>query len=239
MATNGSNDTTDNASTEVPDLLYHTTLTVIDYHTDTSGSTRTVYPLGTHTTVKAAKAFAAGALESLNYSADDFTSYAVRPQGKRNDDDDGDDWPYGDGVIAYTKAPAGQEFLISLDTKPNTENLLSSPDNTPELPSGADHLHYVLQTRIDYNQDKSGAFQSTEIEGVYIDRMDAVRAAKEALGEEKTEFAQYDERDSEEMSGEWPFGEDVLVHAVAQTGENYTIAVRTVPGARERCAKKM
>jgi hypothetical protein len=38
---------------------------------------------------------------------------------------------------------------------------------------------------------------------------------------------------------QWPFGEDVLVHAVAATGENYCVAVRTAEGARERFGKKM
>ena len=36
---------------------------------------------------------------------------------------------------------------------------------------------------------------------------------------------------------QWPFGEDVLVHAVAQTGENYTVAVRTPPEAHKAHAK--
>jgi hypothetical protein len=40
------------------------------------------------------------------------------------------------------------------------------------------------------------------------------------------------------MSGEWPFGEDVVVHAVTQTGENFVVAVRTVPGAHKKHAKQ-
>ena len=28
---------------------------------------------------------------------------------------------------------------------------------------------------------------------------------------------------------QWPFGEDVLVHAVSQTGEDFTVSVKTVP----------
>jgi len=222
------------ANGTIPDLLYHTTLTVIDYHADSSGSTRNVYVLGTHTTLEAAKAFTARALQELKYEPQDFDTYAVR-------DADSGAWTHGDGVIVYAKAPAGQEFLVGLDTKSNTERLPEGPNGQLQLPKGTDHLHYVLQTKIDYNKDRSGASQSTEIEGCYLKRTDALVAAKKALvdGEVRREdFAQYDERDSDEMAGEWPYGEDVIVHAVAQTGENYVVAMRTVPGAHKQHAKK-
>ncbi|KAJ2904350.1 uncharacterized protein MKZ38_008266 [Zalerion maritima] len=218
----------------VPELLYHTTLTVIDYYVDTSGSTRKVFVLGTHTQLDKAKEFAVGALKELGYEADDFAEYVVRKPGE--------EWKHGDGVIVYTKAEAGQEFLVGIDTKDNTEKLPEGRDGQLELPRGVDHLHYVLQTKIDYNQDRSGTFQSTEIEGCYIKRADAFAAARKALasGEgalERDDFAQYDER-KDGAESTWPFGEDVLVHAIAQTGENYTVAVRTVPGAHKQHAKK-
>jgi len=128
---------------------------------------------------------------------------------------------------------------VSLDTKPNTEQLAEdATKHVPMLPKGFDHLHYVLQTKVDYNQDKSGAYQTTEIEGCYVKRADALKAAKNALADMDREgFSQYDERDNTEEKGQWPFGEDVLVHAVAETGENYSVCVRTVPGAHKRYSK--
>ncbi|KAK3312643.1 hypothetical protein B0H66DRAFT_378376 [Apodospora peruviana] len=216
----------------VPDQLYHTTLTVIDYHTDTSGSTRNVYVLGTHTTLMAAKEFSIKALHALHYEPDDFESYAVKTP------ENSESWSYGDGVIVFAKAPAGQEFLVGIDTKPNTESLPAGREEVPILPKGCTHLHYVMQNTTDYNQDKSGAYQSSEIEGCYVHRKDAIDAAKALLAADKGEFAQYDERDSIEEKGQWPFGEDVVVHAVAETGENYSVAVRTVPGAHEKYGKK-
>ncbi|KAK3937364.1 hypothetical protein QBC46DRAFT_392898 [Diplogelasinospora grovesii] len=221
---------------EIPELLYHTTLTVIDYRADASGAIRPVYVLATHTNLETAKKYAATrALPDLGYEPDDFVEYAVRPHT-------GEDWPHGDGVIVYAKAPAGQVFLVGLDTKPNTESLPAKPDgsDTLQLPDGCDHLHYVLQTIIDYNRDRSGAIQKTEIEGCYVHRKDAFKAAKEVLlaGElEKKDFDQYDERD-EELPEDWPFGDDVVVHAVAPTGENYSVAVRTIPGAHEKHHKR-
>ncbi|KAB5527968.1 hypothetical protein GE09DRAFT_975298 [Coniochaeta sp. 2T2.1] len=216
---------------EVPDLLYHTLLTVIDFHDDTSGYTRSTYPLGTNTTLPAAKAFAAQALEKLNYTPDDFETYAVHTP------ENNDTWPHGDGVIVYAKAPAGHELVVKLDTTSNDERLSADSDNnTPRLPSPSDHLHYVLQTKVDYHQDRSGASQTTQIEGVYVYRRDALRAAKGMLGD-KSEYAQYDERS--DLNGQWPFGDDAVVHAVGQTGENYSVAVRTVPGSHKKHAKKM
>ncbi|KAH8904160.1 hypothetical protein BR93DRAFT_171032 [Coniochaeta sp. PMI_546] len=219
-------------TSEVPDQLYHTLLTVVDFHDDTSGYTRSTFPLGTHVSLPAAKEFAAHALEKLNYKPDDFAEYAVRTPSTA------EDWKYGDGVIVYAKAPAGQEFQVRLDTTTNTENLpAGGPGETPKLPTGSAHLHYVIQTRVDYDQDRSGGLQTTEIEGVYVHRRDALEAAKQMLSGDRSEFAQYDEQ--KELGEQWPFGVDVVVHAVAQTGQNYTIAVRTVPGSHKKHAKKV
>lgn len=81
----------------------------------------------------------------LGYQLDDFSEYTthvdIAPEA----------WKYGDGVIVYTKAPAGHEFLVGLDTKPNTESLPAGPDDTLLLLDGYDYLYYVLQNRTDYN----------------------------------------------------------------------------------------
>ncbi|KAK3987716.1 hypothetical protein QBC44DRAFT_399966 [Cladorrhinum sp. PSN332] len=218
----------------VPENLFHTTLTVIDYHKDPSGAIRSVYVLGTHTDLPSAKRFALSALQFLNYDPSDFAAYATRPT---TDEDAAGNWPHGPGVLVYARAPAGQELLVGLDTKANTCNFpAGGPDGTPLLPKDAEcgHLHYVLQSQTDYNQDKSGASQSTEIEGCYVSRADALAAAKGLLSDQKDEFAQYDERDDAKPNEDWPFGEDAIVHAVAHTGENYEVAVKTSPGARGR-----
>ena len=88
-------------------------------------------------------------------------------------------------------------------------------------------------------QDKSGAYQMTEILGCYVRRQDALEAARGALADlDRNNFSQYDERDSADEKGQWPFGEDAVVHAVAETGENYLVCVRTVPGAHKRHSEK-
>ena len=216
-----------------PDTLFHTLLTIVDYHTDPSGGTQSHWVLGTHTMLPAAKAFARKALSSLGYERDDFKDYEEAPAGS---DAKMEEWTHGDGYIVWARAPAGQVFEVNIDAKSNAESLLSSEEDTPMLPKGVDHLHYVMQTRIDYNKDRNGAEQETEVEGAYVKRGEAMIAAKGLLL--KREFEEYDERDEKDSQGEWEFWEDVVVHAVKGSGENFDISVKTVPGVHQRHGKK-
>ncbi|KAH7176001.1 hypothetical protein EDB81DRAFT_30841 [Dactylonectria macrodidyma] len=156
----------------VPELLYHTVLTLIDYHEDPSGATRSVYVLGTHSALDTAKAFATSALQGLNYKPGDFAEYAVRSS---------EPWEHGDGVLVFARAPAGQVFLVRIDATLNNESLLASPAGTVVLPQGSDRLHYVLQTTIDYNLDRTGSVQSTKVQGTYAHRADAWAARSSSL----------------------------------------------------------
>lgn len=226
----------------IPEQVYHTTLTVVDFHRDTSGSTRDTHVLGTHTSLPAAKTFALSALETLGYKPGDFDEYTTRADYTG---EAAENWPHHDHVMVYARGPtAGHELLVGLDTKPNTESLPTVGDehedpskkHTLRLPEGHDRLHYVLQNRTDYTQDKHAPYQTAEIQGCYARREDALAAARRALQEDRDEYAQYDERGENQEEG-WPFGEEVIVHAVAQTGENYTVAVKTTMQAHEKHGK--
>lgn len=72
-------------------------------------------------------------------------------------------WKHGDGVLVFARASAGQVFLVGIDTTPNIESLSAGPDGVVVLPKGAELLHYVLQTTIDYNTDGTGSAQRTTI----------------------------------------------------------------------------
>lgn len=219
---------TQEGTASTPDLLYHTLLIVVDYHDDTSGYTRSTHPLGTHTSPSAAETFASNALQELGYQPADFETYSVLTASTTTT------WPHGDSLI-YTQTPSGREFLIKLDTTKNNPRLPAGPDDTPSLPAGAE-LYYVIQTRIEYHQDRPAGLETTEIQNVYLHRKDAMQAAKNELAGDRAEFSQYDEQ-AEEGEGEWPFGGDAVVHAVAQTGECYTVAVRTVAETRKKFSK--
>ncbi|KAK0625016.1 hypothetical protein B0T17DRAFT_465849, partial [Bombardia bombarda] len=240
----------------IPKYLFHTTLTVIDQHNETCGSVRTVHILGTHTSLPAARSFALNnALQELNYTPSDFTSYTIHssPALTFNNHKTSDPSPT-DNTLITALTPTGQTFLIGLSTKPNPPTGPSS--SAPPLPASESPLtglHYVVQHKTDYDQAKPDAlFQSSEIEGCYVRRADAMQAARELLGggggggHDRSEFVQYDERGSsddddsggEEEGGHWPFGRDVVVRAVGPTGVAYAVMVRTVKGARERFGKR-
>ena len=170
----------------IPEFLYHTTVTVINNHAASGGSQQAVYVLGTHANLEAAKSFALTALPRINYQPDDFVAYNVHRAGEP--------WTYGDGVLVSATAPAGQTFIVRIDTKTNNEKLAAAADGTVVLPAGANHLHYVLQTTVDYNKDRSGDCQNTEIEGCFAHKHDAVLAAKKLLSDQKGDFLLYEER---------------------------------------------
>lgn len=204
----------------VPDLLYHTCLTVIDPGTDKPQ----VYVLSSHSTIEAAKKSAVEAIPKLGFDKDEFEVYQEQIHATEN-------WEHGGGVVVYAKTPAGQDFLVGTDTKANAESLEVNADGTLALPHGIDHLHYVLQTTIDY-KGRPAVF--TEIQGAYTKRSDALEAAKKCLLSDDVtvaDYAQYDQRDLLKPPEDWPFGEDVLVHAVANTGENFLISLTTPPKA--------
>ncbi|CAI4214503.1 unnamed protein product [Parascedosporium putredinis] len=120
-----------------PDTLFHTLLTVIDYHVDPSGGTQSTYVLGTHTDLPAAKAFSKHALQDLGYERDDFATYEEASAASTSG------WSHGDGVIVHAKAPAGQIFNVALDTAANNEDahrLQPRPQRRGEGDAGAGFL---------------------------------------------------------------------------------------------------
>ncbi|KAF4500854.1 hypothetical protein FAGAP_2945 [Fusarium agapanthi] len=210
----------------ISDLLYHIILTVIDFHLEPSGSKRDIYILGTWATIEAAKESASRVLHTLRYKPDDFTEYADHSSHVGT-------WDHGDGVLVYAKAPAGQVFLVSIQATPNTELLQADRDGAVLLPHGIPSLHYVTQTVIDYNKDRTGCVQEMQIEGTFVHRADARVAARKLL--DPLDYAEYDT--PEKMKGEWPYGDDVLAHAVAENGENTTVEIKTVVDTHHKHGK--
>jgi hypothetical protein len=208
--------TTSSADSTFSDHLYHVLCEATDFLRDKSGATRTVDVIGTYTYLPAAKSAARSCLTTLGYLPLEFALYEEKT--------DAETWTHGDGVAVYAKAHAGQEFKVRLDTKPNAHDLKGNKEGeVVEL------LYYVLQTRIDYNSDRVGGIQTTEVEGVHLLRKEAYDAAytvllDDAEGITKESYEVYEEQDS--YKGEWPYGDDVLVHVVSVHGENFWVTVK-------------
>lgn len=203
----------------IPEFLYHVKRTITDYHEDKSGATRITDVLGTFTDLHAAKLAARSALASEGYLKDDFDTF------EQKDEANPEEWKHEDGVLVFAKAPAGQQFEVRLDTKPNVNKFKGNASGEVE-----GYLHYVLQTTINYNNDRIGGIQHTEVEGTYGTRKLAYEAAKKALLDDeitRDSFAEYDLKD--DFVGDWPFGDDCFVHAVADSGENTLVFVKAQP----------
>ncbi|RDL41146.1 Uncharacterized protein BP5553_01125 [Venustampulla echinocandica] len=202
-----------------PDQLFSIKRTIIDYLQDESGATRYIDILGTYSKLDAAKAAARTALTDEGYIKDDFPTY---------DENDGKkQWTHGDGVIVFAKMGSGQELLVAIETTPNTHKLKGDGSGRVD-----GQLYYVLQTTINYDADRSGAAQTTEIEGIFADRHAAEKVAKHTLlapGDDikRKSYAEYDDKAA--FKGEWPYGDDCFVHAVSNTGQNFIVKVKTQP----------
>ncbi|CAG1962487.1 unnamed protein product [Fusarium graminearum] len=198
------------------ELLYHVLLTVINYHNDLSGAQRSTYVLGTRGSIESAKSSAYRVLNALRYTADDFAEYAVHSSHQGT-------WRYGQGVLVYARTPAGRAFFISVQATPNDDQFPVQYDGSILLPGGISSLQYILQTTIDYNNDRSGARQETQIEGTFLHKSEALAAARNLL--DPLDFEDFET--PEKMDGEWPYGDNVVVHAISESGLNIFITLQT------------
>ena len=215
MASNATSNGIDAAS---EDLVYHLKCDIIDYYSDPSSLTRTTNIYGTYISLPLAKAAARSCLKTAGYEPSEFSIYAEKS--------DPENWRYGEDVLVYAKAPSRTEFRVHVEvTSDNPTDL-----NANEQGEVEGHLYYVLQTRIDYNTDRTGGNQESVVEGVHRGREEAEKAAygallDEAEGVTKKSFAEFDRADDFGEGG-WPYGDDVLVHAVGTSGENFKVEVK-------------
>jgi hypothetical protein len=164
------------------------------------------------TNLQAAKKEAKALLPTLGYDTQFLSVYDINTGSQ--------DWKHGDGILVYAEGSEKEEVLtVQIDTVPNVLHIKSETSGRLARP-----LHHVLQTVVEYNEDRSGSRRYTIVEGTHrhldLARLHAVRVL---LGDMKREdFAEYDEYGS---NTDGPFGPDVLVHAVKGDGENVFVSV--------------
>lgn len=198
------------------ETLYTIKTTLKDFHRNPSGALQQVQIAGTYTSLAQAKQAAETALYKLGYSEEDLPTYDIKTAANA------ESWSYGDGVLVHAVAPSKEEFLVEIETCPNVLKIHSDSESGKV----SDKLSYVLQTTIHYDIDASGAKRETTIGGIYTSRPAAVKAAKKTLLEEdvvtQKSYAEWDEFSGQK---DWSFGENVVVHAVAENGQNYEVSV--------------
>ncbi|KAK7178652.1 hypothetical protein PSPO01_15306 [Paraphaeosphaeria sporulosa] len=195
--------------------LYVVKRTVLDPR-NPSGLTSTTTLPATLTSLPAAKAEAKALLPQEGYDTDFFKIYEVKSDPEK--------WKYGEGVMVYAEAPSGEVFKVGIDTVPNLAGLKAGDQGRVLQP-----LYHVVQTLVEYGDDRSGTERYAVVEGTYADKGEARERALKVLLDEnvgKEDFVEYDEYDED---GERPFGGDVVVHAVKEGGENILVSNASVP----------
>jgi len=173
---------------------------------------------GTYTALIAAKNAAHRVLFDAGYEKEWFTEYDTK---------EADFLAHGikrsAGLAVLAKASDGTIFRVSIATTPNVQAFEDDEDHKIHKP-----LYHVVQTNVLYNEDDSGEARETNIEGSFLAYEQARKFAGEVLldsecGVKKESFAEYCEAGPDET--DCGYGENVVVHAVGQNGENILVSV--------------
>ena len=198
--------------------LYHVVFTIAHLSHDVFAEVEKVRVAGTYTSLKAAKAAAHRLIFDAGYEVEWFTDYLTQPTEFEQHKVD-----HRDGLMVYAKARDGTIFRVTLLTAPNTRGFPGDEEGKVDIP-----LFHVLQMNVKYSIDDTGATRETNIEGSFESYEDARRYASELLlsedeGITRDSFAQYDEAKAPDI--DCGYGENVIVHAVGNDGDNILISV--------------
>ncbi|KAK5080295.1 hypothetical protein LTR70_008740 [Exophiala xenobiotica] len=204
------------------DKNYHILITSSHLAKDPTHQVEKLRVIGTYDSPSLAKAAAHRALFDAGYEAEFFKAYGVSaayfdeqhvPSRNR------------DGLLVHAIAQDGTVFQVRIVTTPNDAKW------THQFEDGriCKELYYVVRTRAHYGEGSDGeASWSYEIDGAFERYEDARKLAlhvlvNEADGVTKENYEQYDEVAPDE--NDCGYGENVLVHAVGQNGENLLVSV--------------
>lgn len=196
----------------VEDNIYVVKRTYVDLKDPAEPAFHVALP-ATFSDLSSAKTFAKQVLRSEGYDTEFFRVYDVN--------DGTSAWKHDNGIIVFGEGPNGEEFQVAIDTVYNATQL-DSEVKGGRVPKP---LWHVLQTKIDYDNDRSGAKRESVVEATYASKEAAMSTAYRVLIDgdvSKKSFVEYDEYKG---PGEGPFGAEVLVHAVEEGGQNLLVSV--------------
>ncbi|KAK5072002.1 hypothetical protein LTS08_000898 [Lithohypha guttulata] len=178
--------------------------------------------VGTYDSVPLARAAGHRALFDAGYEGEFFKAYGVTPAFFEAQKVPAQNQS---GLLVHAVAQDETIFQVRLLTTANDAKW------THQFEDGriCRGLYYVVKTTTNYNDGSEGeAKRIYSIEGVFEKYVEARKLALDALlveadGITRESFAQYEEVAGDER--DCGYGENVLVHATGQDGENYSIAV--------------
>ncbi|KAE8369802.1 hypothetical protein BDV27DRAFT_120219 [Aspergillus caelatus] len=202
-----------------PDL-YHIVLSTTHISKDPNNIIEKVRIPGTYTSLRAAKAAAHSCLFDAGYEREFFTQYETNKDvfEDRNLSD-------RQGLVVFAVASDGTTFRVRIDTTANNMRLITDyEDGRIPIP-----LYYIIQTTFIYNGEKEvSKVRDLNVLGAYVDYQEARKLAERILlseedGLSKESYEAYYEASPDDT--DCGYGENVVVHAVSQYGENYSISV--------------
>ncbi|KAB8207048.1 hypothetical protein BDV34DRAFT_192706 [Aspergillus parasiticus] len=200
--------------------LYHIVLSTTHISKDPNNIIEKVRIPGTYTSLRAAKEAAYSCLFDAGYEREFFTQYETN-----KDIFEDRNLSERQGLIVFAVALDGTTFRVRIDTTANNMRLETDYEDG-RIPIS---LYYVIQTTFVYNGEKEvSKVRDLNVLGAYVDYQEARRYAENVLlsnedGISKESYEAYDEAAPGER--DCGHGENVVVHAVGQYGENYSISV--------------
>jgi len=174
---------------------------------------------GTYTSVAKAKEAAHRCLFDSGYEREWFSTFETKPETLEGFG------PYeGTGLTVYAVAEDGTVFRVRIFTSPNVLHLTTdNEDGRISTP-----LFYVVQTTVPYCSHERKPAHDTNVEGVFKSYAEARKLASTVLlskeeGITPSSYEDYCEAGPDESDCE--FGDNVIVHAVGKSDENYFVSV--------------
>ena len=195
--------------------LFHVVLTSSHFKTDVNSDVQAVRVCGTYTSLPAAKSFAHRCLFDAGYEQEWFTDFRTQHGGELLD--------HKNGAIVRATGPGGEVFTVNIDTNSNLFALKANDAGRIDSP-----LYHVVRTIVHYYDDESGQTRETDIQASFISYDEARKFALSSLineedGVGKDSYPEYEEAGPGEL--DCGYGENVVVHAVGQNGENFLVSV--------------
>jgi hypothetical protein len=204
---------------EMPENLYHILLTISHSPKDPNKQVEKIRVVGSYVTLSAAKVAAHRCLFEAGYEKEWFLEYETKPESSEGN------YPHRPtGLAVHAVAQDGTTFQVIINTTRNIGEFMT--DNEDGRISH--DLYYVVQTNVLYIDDDSGEVRDHNIEGSFR-TYDEARAfgrsvlLDEADGITREKFQQFDEAGAGEI--DCGYGENVVVHAVGDNGENFLVSV--------------
>ncbi|KAL2821159.1 hypothetical protein BJX63DRAFT_379519 [Aspergillus granulosus] len=200
------------------DNLYHLLLSVSALGNNQISEKISI--IGTYTSLAAAKVAAHNGLHEAGYERSLFIEYETDVEFF-----EAENIPERSGLVVFARSPDGTTFRVRIKATPNIPQVTTLGDDE-KIPVS---LFYVIETVIQLDKaNRRISLKDSDVQGVFTTYQDARAHAEKALIDEddgvtEESFLEYVVAPPGEM--DCGCGENVIVHAIGDYGENYYISI--------------